>query len=341
MDSFPLVSVITPVYNGELYLRECIESVLGQTYQNWEYFIVNNCSTDKTLEIAQYYASQDKRIKVMSNDHFVGVVENHNIAFSCISRQSTYCKVVSADDWIYPECITRMVELGERDPGIGLIGSYAVNAHRVRWFGLPCDTAVFCGREICRLYLLGEIGFFGVPTTVLYRSAIVRSGSPFFPGSRPNADVAACLNILQTTDFGFVHQVLSFERIHNFSINASLNKYNSFRVDPLEFLIKYGHVFLTRDEFANRLEQLLDSYYVYLAGRLMYSNKDDFWQYHKGRLEEIGLGFDYRRLVKATLCKVANLVFNPKMTLEKIIKRLRGKQNALQPEGTGWLNHNF
>jgi glycosyltransferase involved in cell wall biosynthesis len=49
----PLVSILTPVYNGEKYLAECIRSVLAQTYQNWEYTIVNNCSTDKTLEIAK------------------------------------------------------------------------------------------------------------------------------------------------------------------------------------------------------------------------------------------------------------------------------------------------
>ena len=49
----PLVSVVTPVYNGEKYLEECIESVLNQTYKNWEYIILNNCSTDRTLEIAE------------------------------------------------------------------------------------------------------------------------------------------------------------------------------------------------------------------------------------------------------------------------------------------------
>ncbi len=48
----PLVGVVTPVYNGEDFLAQCIESVLGQTYEHYEYFIVNNCSTDRSLEIA-------------------------------------------------------------------------------------------------------------------------------------------------------------------------------------------------------------------------------------------------------------------------------------------------
>ena len=51
----PLVSVVTPVYNGAEYLVECIESVVNQTYANWEYVIVDNCSTDDTLAIARRY----------------------------------------------------------------------------------------------------------------------------------------------------------------------------------------------------------------------------------------------------------------------------------------------
>ena len=53
----PLVSVVTPVYNGEASLAKCIDSVLAQTYRNFEYLIVNNCSTDRSLEIALLMAS--------------------------------------------------------------------------------------------------------------------------------------------------------------------------------------------------------------------------------------------------------------------------------------------
>ncbi|MGN6463049.1 MAG: glycosyltransferase family 2 protein [Pseudolabrys sp.] len=49
----PLVSLVTPVYNGETYLRDCIESALSQTYKNFEYIIINNCSNDGTLAIAE------------------------------------------------------------------------------------------------------------------------------------------------------------------------------------------------------------------------------------------------------------------------------------------------
>ena len=94
----PMVSVVTPVYNGELYLRECIESVLAQSYQNWDYTIVNNCSTDKTLDIASEYAAKEYRIRIHNNETFVRAIENQNIALRRISSKSKYCKVIFADD---------------------------------------------------------------------------------------------------------------------------------------------------------------------------------------------------------------------------------------------------
>ena len=101
-ESQPLVSVLTPVYNGEKYLSECIESVLEQTYLNWEYIIVNNRSTDRTSEIARAYASKDKRIRVHTNTEFVDFAANENIAFQQIALESKYCKMVHADDWLSP-----------------------------------------------------------------------------------------------------------------------------------------------------------------------------------------------------------------------------------------------
>src|SRR6185312_6778370 len=81
----PLVSVLTPVYNGEKHITECIESVLAQTYQNWEYCIVNNCSKDRTLEIAMRYAQRDKRVRIHNNTEFVGCDANGNIALQQMS----------------------------------------------------------------------------------------------------------------------------------------------------------------------------------------------------------------------------------------------------------------
>ena len=73
-NSDPLVTVLTPVYNGEKYLIECLDSVVNQTYKNFEYILVNNCSTDRTIEIASSYAQKDNRIKIVNNSNFVGEI---------------------------------------------------------------------------------------------------------------------------------------------------------------------------------------------------------------------------------------------------------------------------
>src|ERR1700683_1050672 len=108
--SLPLVSVVTPAYNEEKYLGECIESVLAQTYTNWDYTIVNNGSTDGTLAIAQKYAAANPRIRVISHDTVIPALANFNFSLRQASTASKYYKMVLADDWMFPECLERMVE---------------------------------------------------------------------------------------------------------------------------------------------------------------------------------------------------------------------------------------
>src|ERR1700755_2465173 len=105
LKSSPLVSVVTPVYNNAHYLPDCIESILAQTYQNWDYTIVNNCSTDGSMDIARRYAARDGRIRIHDNRQFLRAIPNHNVALHQISPASKYCKMVFADDWVFPECI--------------------------------------------------------------------------------------------------------------------------------------------------------------------------------------------------------------------------------------------
>src|SRR4030042_3121390 len=142
------VSVVTPVYNGERYLPDCIESVLRQTYRDWEYVIVDNCSQDETPEIARRYAGRDNRIRIVTNTHFVGVIENHNIAFSNISPQAKYCKVVQADDWLYPECLEKFVAISEKNPSVFLVSAYRMDDAHVGLKGAPPSHSVFLGRAL-------------------------------------------------------------------------------------------------------------------------------------------------------------------------------------------------
>src|SRR5215475_8977537 len=136
-EQLPLVSVVTPVYNNVEYLSQCIESVLAQTYPNWDYTIVNNCSTDGTSEVARRYAAKYPRIRVHENTQFLRAVANHNNALRQISPKSKYCKIVFGDDWMFPRCLEEMISVAEEHPSVGIVGAYALEEDRVAWIGLP------------------------------------------------------------------------------------------------------------------------------------------------------------------------------------------------------------
>jgi glycosyltransferase involved in cell wall biosynthesis len=322
----PLVSIVTPVHNGETYLAECIESVLAQSYRNWEYLIVDNRSSDRTREIAGKYVVSDARIRVHACEEFVGVIESHNRAFRLISPSSKYCKVVSADDWIYPECVARMVECAEANPSAGFVGSYQLSGGGkdwcVRWTGLPYQSTVVPGRDICRATLLGGPYVFGVPTSTLYRSDLVRSRDSFYPGLRPYADVSAYFEYLQDTDFGFVHQVLSYERIHESALSTGHRSINTQAADILLGLIEYGPKYLTETEYDARLKDYRDNYYRVLATGLLNRRSREFWSYHKGIIRGLGYPLYGWRLAKALGLKLLDLSLNPKQTIERLLKRM-------------------
>ena len=315
------MTVLTPVYNGEAYVAECIESVIAQSYANWDYVIINNCSTDKTLDIITRYATKDRRIRIVNNAAFVGLVDNHNIAFAQLSPESKYCKVVSADDLIYPECLERLVDVAERHPSVGIVSCYALTTNGIRASGVPPHGQVFSGQSVCRMHLLGSL-ILSAPTSVLYRADVIRGRRPFFTTTNPSADIHASFEILQHSDFGFVHQILCFERVHEQSVSSALMTFNSFLVDRLDFVVTHGSSFLSAQERDDRVKELLSIYYEYLADRTIHFAGREFRNYHEDRLAKLGHPISKVRLTGAMSMRVLDWVGNPKQTLGKVLRRL-------------------
>jgi glycosyltransferase involved in cell wall biosynthesis len=329
----PLVSVLTPVYNGEAYLEECIESVLAQTYSKWEYIIVNNCSKDRTGEIAERYAARDNRIRVHHNTDFLGVIANHNHAFALIAPSSKYCKVVSADDAIFPDCLTEMVACAEANPSAGVIGSYQLSGGgddwAVRCTGLPYWRTFLTGREISRLHLLNGLAIFGAPTSNLFRSDLVRTSTAFFPNPRAEADISGCLQALQRSDFGFVHQVLSYERCHGSRVTTGSRSFDKYQTSRIHDLLDYGPGCMSEAEQDKRMQELLDDYYRCLGIAVVNFRRRDYWQFQRSQFAELHHRLEPVRLLKWVCVKVFDLLLNPGMTLAKI--RRRRTQAAAQP----------
>jgi len=98
--NIPLVTIVTPIYNGEKYIAETIKSVITQTYQNWEMLIVDDCSTDDSIEIVQRYEAKDERIKLIRlNSNFGGPARPRNIGLE--NAKGEYVAFLDADDvWL-------------------------------------------------------------------------------------------------------------------------------------------------------------------------------------------------------------------------------------------------
>jgi len=324
-ESQPLVSVLTPVYNEQSYLPECIESVLAQTYRNWEYCIVNNCSTDRTLEIAESYANKDNRIRIHNNTEFVSGDQNGNIAFRQISLNSKYCKLVHADDWLFPECVMKMVELAEAHPAVAIVGAYGLVGDAVSWDGLPYTSTVISGRDICRWTLLGRPYVFGTPTSLLLRSDLVRASDPFYDESNTHCDSEVCLKLLRSWDFGFVHQVLTYTRVREGSQTSFSKRYNTYLPNNIDRLLKFGPAVLSQDELSARLKHYLAAYYEYLATSVFTLREKEFWAYHRAKMESMGYPLSLPRLFTAVCSMAIDCLLNPKRTVEGLLKESQKK----------------
>jgi glycosyltransferase involved in cell wall biosynthesis len=311
------VSVVTPVYNGEKFLRACIESVIAQSYDNWEYMIVNNRSTDATLAIAREYAQRDPRIRVHDNAEFVPVVDNFNVAMSQVSAQSLYCKPLMADDWLMPECIERMVQAALARPEAGLVCTYATDGSRVLWTGTDFsgapsgDVSCVSGREICRESLLTGRYVFGTPSSCLIRSDLVRRRVPFYDRENLHADHESCYALLRESDFGFVHQVLVFNRVHDESQTSRVLSTGSLMLGNITALLKHGPFFLTEAEYRRRRSERFDAYYDMLAYNFLHLRKRAFWTFHRARLAQLGCRLEWEQVMRMAMARVARKLMSP------------------------------
>jgi glycosyltransferase involved in cell wall biosynthesis len=298
----PRVSFVTPFFNTEKYLEECITSVLRQTYQNWDYVLVNNRSTDGSVRIAEKYASQfPERIRVEHNSEFLSQVQNYNHALRVISPESRYCKVVQADDWLFPDCVRSMVAVAEAHPTVGIVAAYELEGDEVRLDGLPYPSPAVSGGEVGRLYFLKGKYLFGTPTSLLLRSEVVRSRDPFYDERlAPFEDGHACFDLLRTCDFGFVHQVLTYSRRDNESVLSRVRPFNLELLIRLSMLVAHGRDFLGAHEFAHCLRDAERNYFHYLAkyACARHRKSSEFWEYHRNGLAAINYSLGWRLLGK-------------------------------------------
>lgn len=307
----PLVSVVTPFFNTAQFLAQCIESVLAQTYETFEYILVDNQSNDGSTGIAEHYAAQDSRIRLVKTNTFLGQVENYNFALEQISKLATYVKIVQADDLIVRDCLERMVEVAERAPEIALVSAYYVKDDTPMGGGVAFGTWRVAGRELCRQMLLTFCFPIGSPTAVMYRADVVRQRQPFFALDKHHEDTETAYEILLNSDFGFVHQILSYLRTQESSTMARIAGFNGGVLDHLIVLERFGKCVLSPEEFRAELRREWSAYRGYLGVCAIFRRSSEFWQFHRSGLATIGYRLQRREVRRFAIKAALFLALNP------------------------------
>jgi hypothetical protein len=168
------------------------------------------------------------------------------------------------------------------------------------------------------LLLLAEVYVFGTATSLLYRSDLVRAHDPFFNESNLHGDMEACVELLKESDFGFVHQILTFKRVRAESLGALTEDINTLVAGHLHNLVAHGRDFLSDQEYAACYRRIVSQYYNFLAVTFLRGRQDKkFWDYHKRKLTDAGVGFSRLRLASALALRLLRAALNPYETVEK------------------------
>ena len=205
----PLVSVVMPVFNGERFLAEAIESILAQTFTDFEFIIVDDASQDRSLEIAGSYQDRDERIRLLKLERNAGAADARNHALTFATGE--YVAVMDCDDVSLPERLRRQVEFLERNPEIGVLGTGAqVVNQKLRPlfdFDLPQQHALIVFNLFVGSFLIH-------PSTMMRREALEDIGG-YVPSTRSVDDTELWTRLMWRTRFANLPERLLLYRWHD------------------------------------------------------------------------------------------------------------------------------
>lgn len=264
----PLVSIITPTYNHERFIPDCINSVLSQTYQNWEMIIVDDGSTDSTFIVAKEFAKKEPRIKVYTQKN-IGIfrlAETYNFALSQSSGK--YVAVLEGDDVWLPEKLEKQIPTLEEDDNIvlswgraysssvDLTTDYNMNLLINRDEKIITNTPV---KSACEDFLY--INFIPALTVILRRSTLESIGGFIQNFNLPLVDLPTWQQIALFGKFSFIDEPLGKWRFYPtqvtktytveitegfYKLALSYYKQNKNYFDSIDFKEKKLHKFYSK-----------------------------------------------------------------------------------------------
>ncbi|MCX5632664.1 MAG: glycosyltransferase family 2 protein [Phycisphaerae bacterium] len=216
----PKVSVCLPCYNRQDYVGESIESVLNQTFSDFELIITDNCSTDGTVEIIKKYASKDSRIRFYINDSNLGVIGNLNRGI--LLGRGEYIKPIFSDDLLDTRCLEGFVNVLDKNPSVSLATSFNKafgKSDLVRDEKFFPNTGLLNGKK-GQKSLFFDGNWVGSPSSVIFRRKDLHIGLFNLMWKYWLGDLDMWMRLLGVGDAYIVPEILSFLRIHDKSESA-------------------------------------------------------------------------------------------------------------------------
>ena len=229
MSRAPAVSVLMPVHNGEKYLGEAIESILNQTFCDYEFVIINDGSTDGTQDILSDYERREERIRVLSQQR-QGLAATLNLGLEM--ARGEYIARMDADDISHPERLATQVTYLQKHPEVGLAGT---NCYPVDSAG-TVGGGPFPGRSLDGSQVVWDL-YWGNPIvhpSVMYRATDVIACDGYPTGYSYYAeDLALWFKVVSVTEVAVLQRPLLHLRKHQRNVTA---------VDTAEHLAEVAEV---------------------------------------------------------------------------------------------------
>jgi len=212
MSHQPMVTIGLPVYNAQRYLEQALDSLLAQTYTDFELIIADNASTDRTQEICLAYAAKDQRIRYHRNEKNLGAAPNFNLLFQLSA--SKYFKWAPYDDLIEPTFLARCVEVMEQHPEVVLCYSRAKiideqSVYVVDYNPGPDTSSANPNERFGNLILRPE---YAIQQMALIRSATLKATELY--GSFPSSDEVLLAELALRGRFYEILDRLYLYRLH-------------------------------------------------------------------------------------------------------------------------------
>lgn len=208
----PVISVLMPAYNAEKYIAESIESILNQTFTDFEFIIIDDCSTDKTWEIIQEYADKDKRIITLKNEKNLGIAGNRNKLVSL--AKGKYIVWQDADDISMPYRIEHQYDFMEKNPEVGISGGYLLFFDESRDLCVRkyASSDAILRKKIFRYSPVSQ-------GAAIIRKSIINNMVPFDVSLKQAEDLDLSFRIGRLSSFANIQEVVLKYRQHDKSVS--------------------------------------------------------------------------------------------------------------------------